>query len=546
MNLERYIGNENEFPLEHRVLNIVLVFSFLFAVLATVSNYLLDLGIIITLIPESVGILILILYYSSLNKKKYLIPVSCYIFMLMLIVLPASWIYNGGLLGCTPFYVLIFSTVITVLLRGFSRTTTIGCLIMITSALIIIEYKNPSLIVGYKSEFDRYADISFGLLLTLISNTGLFTVITTHSVNEHKRANLYLAEIEKQKIDSLNEQFIRVFNISPTLMAICREKDLVYVTANDAWFDCLGFERTEVIGHSEKELNTLVVAENRINIDELALGKPEEYQVRTKQGEIRDWLVSKAQLQFDGEECILLASIDRTLSKHLEKEISRLDRLNLVGEIAASIGHEIRNPLTTVRGFLQLFQRRNKYLLDKENIDLMIAELDRANSIITEFLSLAKDRKISLKFHCLNKIIAELYQLIYATSVSEGIEIFLEQKSIPDVFVDDNEIRQLILNLTQNAREAMIEGGKIIISTCLINENVVLAIKDTGKGIPPEILEKLGTPFLTTKENGTGLGLAVCYRIAERNNAKIEVETDATGTTFSVKFNIMMVNSLST
>jgi len=537
MNLERYIGNKSEFSLEHRALNIVLVFSLLLALLTTMSNYVFDLGILITAIPEICGVFVLILYYNSLIKKRYWVPIGCYIFMLMFIALPALWIYNGGLLGCTPFYVLIFSTAITVLLRGFPRIVTIGCVIMITSFLILIEYRNPSLIVGYKSEFDRYADMSFGLLLTLITNTALFITIATHYLNEHKRANIYLAEIEKQKIDSLNEQFVRVFNVSPALMAICRAKDLVYVSANDAWLDCLGFQRSEVIGHSEKDLNTLVVLENRINIREVALGKPEECQMRTKQGEIRYWMVSKAQLQFGGEKCILLASTDETMSKQLEKEFIRLDRLNLVGEMAASLAHEIRNPLTTVRGFLQLFQRRKQYFSDKENIDLMLTELDRTNAIITEFLSLAKDKKISLKSHCLNKIIAELYQLIYATSVSEGVEIVLEQNNIPHVLVDENEIRQLILNLTQNAREALVEGGKIIISTYLLNNEVILTVKDTGKGILPDILEKLGTPFLTTKDNGTGMGLAVCYKIVERNNAKIEVGTNSTGTIFSIKFN---------
>jgi|GEM_PF-3511555 signal transduction histidine kinase len=219
--------------------------------------------------------------------------------------------------------------------------------------------------------------MSLGLLIASISNITLLAVIIAQYINEHKRANLYLAEIDKQKIDSINEKFVRIFDVSPALMAIYREKDFVYVAVNDAWSDCLGFRWTEVIGPSEEELNTAVVAENRISIGGLALGKSEECQVRTKQGEIRDWLVSKAQLRFDGEECILVTSIDKTILKQLEKEIGRLDRLNLIGEMAASIGHEVRNPLTTVRGFLQLFQRRNHYSSDKDNIDLMIAELEK-------------------------------------------------------------------------------------------------------------------------------------------------------------------------
>lgn len=344
-------------------------------------------------------------------------------------------------------------------------------------------------------------------------------------------------EIAKQKIDSLNQKFVRVFNASPTLMAIYREKDFMYVAVNDAWLTALGYERDEILGHSEEEVNTLALEEKQKSMSELVLGNTKEFQVRTKQGETRDWLMSKAQIQIDGDGCILLASVDITMSNHLEKEIARLDRLNLVGEMAASIGHEIRNPLTTVRGFLQFFRSKNQYVQDQENIDLMIKELDRANSIIKEFLSLSKNRSINLETCNPNKIIKELYPLMYATSVAEGIEIFLELDSVPDVLVDENEIRQLILNLTQNAREAILESGKIIISTSAFNDDVVLAVKDTGKGIPLEIYEKLGTPFVTTKDQGTGLGLAVCYRIADRHNARIEIDTSPAGTTFLIRFN---------
>ncbi len=532
MNIDRYIGKETEFSFEHRIFNTVLVFGIVIAVVAIGFNYLLGLGTLITGTSIISGIVLGILYYLSLIKKIYKSSVVFFIFMLVFVLAPVAWFSNGGMSGGTAFYIIIFSSAIAVLFRGYARIMAFGCLVIMTFALILIEYRAPSLILGYDSTFKKYVDISFGLLIALITITLLFIVITNHYINEHKRANRYLMEIEKQKIDSLNEQFVRVFNASPALMAIYREKDLIYVAANDNWLECLGYQRSEVIGHSAVELNTLGLAES---LSRLAL-EPEECQIQTKHGEIRELLVSKARLQLNGEECILLASIDRTMSKHLEKEIARLDRLNLVGEMAASIGHEIRNPLTTVRGFLQLFQTRKQYAQDIQNIDLMIAELDRANSIISEYLSLAKNRMISLKINSLNKIITELYPLIYATAVSEGVEVILEMDDVPDVLADENEIRQLLLNLTKNAIEAMPGGGKITINTRSINDNVILVVKDTGIGIPPEICEKLGTPFFTTKEKGTGLGLAVCYRIVEKHNADLQIDTGSSGTTFSIRF----------
>lgn len=222
--------------------------------------------------------------------------------------------------------------------------------------------------------------------------------------------------------------------------------------------------------------------------------------------------------------------------EQMEKEMARLDRLNLVGEMAAGIGHEIRNPMTTVRGFLQLMGEKDKYAQDKEFLQLMIEELDRANSIITEFLSLAKNKAVDLKEQNLNTIIESLFPLIQADALVSDKNIEKAAGKIPALFLDEKEIRQLILNLVRNGLEAMSSGGQLTISTYAEGEEVVLAVQDEGEGIAQETLEKLGTPFFTTKDQGTGLGLAVCYSIAARHNAAIRVETAATGTTFFVRF----------
>lgn len=102
--------------------------------------------------------------------------------------------------------------------------------------------------------------------------------------------------------------------------------------------------------------------------------------------------------------------------------------------------------------------------------------------------------------------------------------------------MDSKEIRQLLMNLVSNAEEAMVSNGKAIIKTDVKKGEVILSVQDSGHGIAKDVLDKLGTPFLTTKENGTGLGLPVCYRIAERHKAKIEIETGSAGTTFYIKF----------
>lgn len=222
--------------------------------------------------------------------------------------------------------------------------------------------------------------------------------------------------------------------------------------------------------------------------------------------------------------------------KWLKQEFVRLERLNLIGEMAAGIGHEIRNPMTTVRGFLQLLGSKPKYSNDKEYFDLMIEELDRANSIITEYLTLSKDRVVESTFINLNEIITRLLPLIKAEAIMQDKDVKISTEKIPELLLDEKQIRQLILNLVRNGLEAMSPGGKLIIRTFIDNSEIVMAIQDEGKGIEPHLIDKIGTPFFTTKDSGTGLGLAVCYSVASRHNASIKLETTPAGTTFFIRF----------
>lgn len=227
---------------------------------------------------------------------------------------------------------------------------------------------------------------------------------------------------------------------------------------------------------------------------------------------------------------------DITEAKQIEAQMSYLERLNLIGQMAAAIGHEVRNPMTTVRGLLQVLKSRKEYCKDENYFELMIEEIDRANSIITQFLSLAQNRSLEKIEQNLNTIVRSFIPLIQAKVYESNHNLQVELGDIPSLPLDQKEINQLILNLTQNGLEAMPAGGCLTIKTYLDGETVVLVVADQGSGIEKQVLEQLGTPFVTTKDSGTGLGLAVCYRIAENHNAKIEVETGPTGTTFFVRF----------
>ncbi len=227
---------------------------------------------------------------------------------------------------------------------------------------------------------------------------------------------------------------------------------------------------------------------------------------------------------------------DITEQRKMEQEMSRFERLNLIGEMAAGIGHEIRNPMTTVRGFLQLLGGKKECSQFRNFFDLMIEELDRANSIISEFLSLAKNRMTEFSLQNINAIVNSLHPLIDADAMNMDKYVEVKLEDVPDLWLDEKEIRQLILNLVRNGLEAMEGEEALTIRTYTAENEVVLAVTDRGRGIEPEVLERMGTPFFSTKDNGTGLGLAVCYSIAARHNASIKIQTGSEGTTFTVHF----------
>ncbi|ATW26700.1 ATP-binding protein [Candidatus Formimonas warabiya] len=258
----------------------------------------------------------------------------------------------------------------------------------------------------------------------------------------------------------------------------------------------------------------------------------------TKNGETLSIADSAAPIRSTNGEVIGVVMVfrDITESKRIEEQMARLDKLNLVGQMAAGIAHEIRNPMTTVWGFLQLLNSNNDFAQYQEYFELMLDELDRAGSIISGFLTLAKDKTSEAGEESLNRIIQSIAPLIQGEALMNNMFVEIDLGDIPNSVINGNDIRQLILNLVRNGLDASSEGDGLTIRTFKENGKVVLSVQDHGKGMDKKILQNLGTPFLTTKENGTGLGLFICYNIAEKNNASIEVVTGNNGTTISVLF----------
>ncbi len=259
-----------------------------------------------------------------------------------------------------------------------------------------------------------------------------------------------------------------------------------------------------------------------------------EGKIRGQQGQDKYVLITLAPIPDNKHR--VASMIDITESKRLREEIMRLDQLNLVGEIAASIGHEVRNPITSIRGFLQIMRENIQYAEEWEYFDLMLEEIDRVNAIITEYLLMARTKKPELQPKSINHILQSLFPLLNADARRQDKNLCMELEDIPVLMLDEQEIRQLVFNLVRNGLESMPDNETLTIRTQQSCDQVILEVIDRGGGIPDEIIDHIGVPFFTTKENGTGLGLPVCYNIAAQHQASIQVDSSHNGTCFRVCF----------
>ncbi|SHE90521.1 PAS domain-containing protein [Seinonella peptonophila] len=269
---------------------------------------------------------------------------------------------------------------------------------------------------------------------------------------------------------------------------------------------------------------------------------------KTAAGE-RDLLVTTKQLVNEQKESrgALYLLEDITDIRSLERQILYYNRLATIGQIAAGSAHEIRNPLTSVKGFLQMFQQQlheGGHTQHDLYIELMLKEINRISRLVGEFLCLSKPRQIERKPLDLFQLIPELAPIIRSEAILHNIELVIEPltKPVPLVLADAELLKQVLLNLSKNAIEAMGHGGELRISLDHQKEQKQLFIHliDTGPGISAHFMKQIFKPFFTTKEKGTGLGLSICKQIMKELKGEILVDSNQHGSTFSISLPVVM------
>lgn len=253
-------------------------------------------------------------------------------------------------------------------------------------------------------------------------------------------------------------------------------------------------------------------------------------------GDVIDAEVKSIPLIYQGEPALHLMIRDITEIKRSREFMQQTEKLTVVGELAAGIAHEIRNPLTSLKGFTQLLG--DKMGANHEYMDIMITEIDRINTIVSELLLLAKPSKLEFKPIQLKDILDNIITLMSAQANLYGVKIRLvSNEPLNDLYIFgiEDKMKQVFINLLKNAIESMEDGGEVVIHVEEQKGQIEIKFIDAGCGIPRELLPKLGQPFFTTKDRGTGLGLMVCYSIIESHHGTMLIDSaSGEGTTVSV------------
>jgi PAS domain S-box-containing protein len=351
------------------------------------------------------------------------------------------------------------------------------------------------------------------------------------------------AEMERQQAESAlrisEEKFATAFRASPDAIALSTLDNGHYIEVNQSWLQMLGYSRTEAIGHSALELGIWANPEDRERVKQLLQTQGNlsncEFEFCKKSGEMFTGLFAAEIIQLRKESCLLTVTTDITPLKQAEKALARLAE---IGELAATIIHEVRNPLTTVLMGLNSFKRLDLAPKFQEYLSLALEEAERLQRLLNQILLYAKPQTLERSPLELNDFITEMLAPLESMPCGVGKQLEFISSPLPVVIAaDKDKLKQVLINLITNAFEAVSEKERITITLQkAIPHRVNLQIHNNGESIPPEVLSNLTKPFYTTKPMGNGLGLAIVKRIVEAHDGELSIESSSqVGTQVTVK-----------
>lgn len=332
------------------------------------------------------------------------------------------------------------------------------------------------------------------------------------SLVEDTLAGVYIAYVEHPGFVYVNPRLAQIFGYS--------QDEMVKMTASDLVIP----EEREIIRRNQ---------ERRENGDRSSIRYP--FKGLCKNQRRIDVEVLQKTSTYKGKPAVIGILQDVTERNRADEMIRKSEMLSVVGQMAAGVAHEIRNPLTALKGFVQLLQAQSNSHPDYYRI--MLAELNRIEFIISEFLVLAKPQVIVHREREIRPLLEHVVTVADTHAILYNVQIVTRyEKDLPRIPCEENQLKQVFLNILKNAIEAMPGGGEVVVTAKVEGQMLLVAFTDQGCGIPEERLGKLGEPFFTTKENGTGLGLMVSYKIISTHGGTISVNSkEGEGTTFEIR-----------
>lgn len=392
-----------------------------------------------------------------------------------------------------------------------------------TSAEIILSYYDKAWSgksVMFESDlFGRSVQIS----LRPIWENGQVSEVVGSVVDISERRK---AEDELRETKELLESFIQNTMDAIVVMSL----DGVVLQMNEAMEHQFGWSREEMVGSFNKAFPDISRDQLFRALDQVSRGEKVAYMdftCRNKRGQSMEVYLTLTPLRGRNGQIAACAGIvrDVTAYRETERKLLRSEKLSAAGQLAAGLAHEIRNPLTSLKGFVQLLQSKNPDV--PHYYEIMLNELDRINFIVSEFLTLAKPEMVHYQLNDVTLILKSVVTLLESQALLRGIIINVKcnAKRIQPVICSEMHVKQVFVNVIKNSLEASADYGTIEVEVTMREQHVVIRCTDYGVGIPPEKIPKLGEPFFTTKEKGTGLGLMMCQQIMEAHQGSMKIES---------------------
>lgn len=355
---------------------------------------------------------------------------------------------------------------------------------------------------------------------------------------------------EKERLINLQKQFSFVLNSMNNGLLVVNQ-DFIITAFNNKAEEIFGVTADQVLGRDLRDGYASFMAAGAQAFDRafprFSRLHPVRNHVRTM--ELRDRTVI---LRFDGnpirnanDEAVgyVLMAEDLTELSAMREAMARNEKFALIGQFAAGIAHEIRNPLTTVNGFLQLYAAGStppEQFLDLTQ-NLLLSELERANSILSDFLMISRPTAPKRTPVETRRFLEEVVRLIESEAILKNVLLRVEAPAeLPGLMLDVQQMKQVFLNLCKNAFDVTQPGGTLTLRVSVAEERVTFDVIDEGPGIAEPDLSRIFEPFFTTKSQGTGLGLPISHRIVEGHAGRLEVRSaEGVGTTFSIRIPVM-------